>query len=53
VTVWGWGTSATGAGTVFGSPPNFPLPPWYTRYASYAYPAGASIGRVNQVVVIP
>jgi hypothetical protein len=53
VTVWGWGTAATGAGNVFGSPPNFPLPPWYTRFASYAYPAGASIGRVNQVVVIP
>ncbi len=53
VTVWGWGTSATGAGSPFGSPPNFPLPPWYTRFASYAYPAGASIGKVNQVVVIP
>jgi IgGFc binding protein len=53
VTVWGWGTSATGAGTPGGQYPHTPLPAWYTRFASYAYPAGASVGRVNQVVVIP
>jgi hypothetical protein len=53
VTVWGWGSKATGQGDPQGQYPHTPLPPWYTRFASYAYPAGASIGRVNQVVVIP
>jgi hypothetical protein len=53
VTVWGWGTKATGAGDTPGQPPFHPFPFWYTRYASYAYPAGASIGRVNRVEVIP
>ena len=53
VTVWGWGSSATGIGDPAGQYPFTALPSWYTRYASYAYPAGASIGRVNQIVVIP
>jgi hypothetical protein len=53
VTVWGWGTAATGAGDSTGRPPIAPHPFWYTRYASYAYPAGASVGRVNKVVIIP
>ena len=53
VTVWGWGSKATGVGDPAGQYPHTPLPPWYTRFASYAYPAGASVGRVNQIVVIP
>jgi hypothetical protein len=53
VTVWGWGSKATGAGDPGRGPPLSPLPVWYTRYASYAYPAGASIGRVNNVIIIP
>lgn len=53
VTVWGWGTSATGAGDPAGGYPFQALPPWYTRFASYAYPAGASLGKVNEVVVVP
>ena len=55
VTVWGWGSSATGAAAPpsLAGYPSLPLPFWYTRFASYAYPAGGSIGRVNQVVVIP
>lgn len=52
VTVWGWGTLATGQGTPAGSPPFQALPPWYTRYASYAYPAGGGVAKVNQVVII-
>jgi hypothetical protein len=53
VTVWGWGSKATGSGDPSGNAPMHPLPPWYTRYASYAYPAGASVGRVNKVEIIP
>ena len=37
VTVWGWGSSAA---------PN-------TQYVSYAYPAGASVQAINEVVVPP
>ena len=44
VTVWGWGSDATGTG--FG-------PGLYTQYVSYAYPAGASVQAINSVVVIP
>jgi hypothetical protein len=39
VTVWGWGTSETGA--------------IYSEYTSYAYPAGASVQSINSVVVTP
>jgi hypothetical protein len=53
VTVWGWGTKATGAGNAYSLGYIRPLPDWYTRYASYAYPAGGNTGRVNDVVVIP
>ena len=44
LTVWGWGTAATGAG--FGSGV-------YSQYVSYAYPAGASVQPINTVVVPP
>jgi hypothetical protein len=38
VTVWGWG----GYSVAF-----------YTGYVSYAYPAGASIKPINDVIVVP
>jgi hypothetical protein len=48
VTIWGWGSAATypfdDAGTDE-SNPNF------TRWVSYAYPAGANITKLNNVVV--
>jgi hypothetical protein len=43
LTVWGWGTDATGQS---GSP-------GYSQYVSYAYPAGASVQTINEVVVPP
>jgi hypothetical protein len=39
ITVWGWGSHET---TGFKS-----------TYVSYAYPAGASVQPINQVVVVP
>jgi hypothetical protein len=43
ITVWGWGSAATGEqGQGF-----------YTQYVSYAYPAGASVTPINQVVIPP
>jgi len=39
VTVWGWG-----------SPSSFSFT---TTYVSYAYPAGASVAKINEVVVVP
>jgi hypothetical protein len=39
LTVWGWGSEATGA--------------IYSEYVSYAYPAGASVQPINTVVVQP
>jgi len=39
LTVWGWGSEATGA--------------IYSEYVSYAYPAGASVQPINTVVVPP
>jgi IgGFc binding protein len=44
VTVWGWGSVATGLG--LGGP-------GYTQYVSYAYPAGAGVKPVNMTVVMP
>ncbi|MEZ4300930.1 MAG: IgGFc-binding protein [Polyangiaceae bacterium] len=38
VTVWGWGT---------------PNASFFTEYVSYAYPAGASVAKINEVVVVP
>ena len=43
VTVWGWGSAATGQmGLGF-----------YSQYVSYAYPAGAGVAPINQVVIPP
>jgi hypothetical protein len=41
VTVWGWGGYSSCC------------PPWYTKWVSYAYPAGASVQSINEVVVPP
>jgi hypothetical protein len=43
LTVWGWGNKDTGE----------PNTPGYSRYVSYAYPAGAAVEPVNTVVVRP
>jgi len=43
LTVWGWGSAETG---VTGDP-------GYSQYVSYAYPAGASVQAINNVVVPP
>ena len=40
LTVWGWGTSATEPG-------------FTSTYVSYAYPAGAGVQQINEVVVPP
>jgi hypothetical protein len=41
VTVWGWGSAATGE--MFKG--------FYTQYVSYAYPAGAGVAPINDVVI--
>lgn len=43
LTVWGWGSGATGQ----------QLSGYYTQYVSYAYPGGASVAPINEVVVRP
>jgi len=44
VTVWGWGSAATGQGP--------PLDKgFYSQYVSYAYPAGAGVAPINQLVI--
>ena len=40
LTVWGWGTDATAPG-------------FNSTYVSYAYPAGARVQSINDVVVVP
>ncbi len=40
LTVWGWGTDAT-------------APAFNSTYVSYAYPAGARVQSINDVVVLP
>jgi hypothetical protein len=50
VTIWGWGSSATGPvcdpqDAATQDDPNF------TCWVSYAYPAGANITKLNNVVV--
>ncbi len=43
ITVWGWGSADTGQmGQGF-----------YTQYVSYAYPGGAGVSPINDVVVVP
>ena len=44
VTVWGWGTEATGYG--FNNPT-------FSQWVSYGYPVGAGVLTVNNVVVTP
>lgn len=44
LTVWAWGSAATGG--------EIDKPP-YSQFVSYAYPAGAAVRSVNQVVVPP
>jgi hypothetical protein len=44
VTIWGWGSGATYKGTDETNAK-------YTRWVSYAYPAGANITKLNDVVV--
>lgn len=46
ITVWGWGSGATG-----GSVDTLGFP--YSQYVSYAYPAGASVQQISDVVVPP
>jgi hypothetical protein len=48
VTVWGWGSAATGGAY---AAPNFPG--FYTQAVSYAYPVGMSVRPINDVVVLP
>ncbi len=48
VTVWGWGSAATGG--AYGSPT---FPGFYTQAVSYAYPVGMSVRSINNVVVPP
>lgn len=43
VTVWGWGSAATGQ--MFSG--------YYSQYVSYAYPAGAGLTPINDVVIDP
>jgi hypothetical protein len=46
LTVWGWGSAATGGGLGPGGGSGF-----YSQAVSYAYPAGAGVKPVNTVVV--
>ena len=45
LTIWGWGSSATG-GSFFGGGAGF-----FTQAVSYAYPAGANVTRLNHVTL--
>jgi hypothetical protein len=48
VTVWGWGSIATG-----GQYRCTPCSGFYSQAVSYAYPAGASVQPINSVVIVP
>ncbi len=48
LTVWGWGSAETGGAYNLPQAPGF-----YTQAVSYAYPAGASVAPINNVVVPP
>jgi len=49
VTVWGWGSAATGGSYRCTQNCNG----FYTQAVSYGYPAGASVQPINTVVVVP
>lgn len=49
LTVWGWGSAATGPMPLPGSSSGT----FYTQYVSYAYPGGANVQPINTVVVPP
>ena len=46
LTVWGWGSAETGGAYNLPQAPGF-----FTQAVSYAYPAGASVAPINNVVV--
>jgi hypothetical protein len=48
LTVWGWGSAATGGEYTVATDGGF-----YTQYVSYTYPAGASVQPINPFVVPP
>jgi hypothetical protein len=48
VTVWGWGSGATG-----GEHRKPEVPGFYTQCVSYGYPAGASVLPITDVTVPP
>ncbi|MEP7119918.1 MAG: IgGFc-binding protein [Byssovorax sp.] len=48
LTVWGWGTAESGGSAFGGGGPGF-----FSQAVSYAYPAGASVQAINQVVIVP
>jgi IgGFc binding protein len=50
VTVWGWGNGITFAPCCNGTEDQDPK---YTRWVSYAYPAGANFSPLNNVVLTP
>jgi hypothetical protein len=49
VTVWGWGSAATGQMAL----PFMKGTGFYSQYVSYAYPAGAGVAPINSVVILP
>jgi len=51
VTIWGWGNAVTDPNSDDGSDPTDESDPNFTRWVSYAYPAGANITKLNNVVV--
>lgn len=50
LTVWGWGSAATGPMPIPGTPQSNSF---YSQYVSYAYPGGANVQPINSVVIAP
>ena len=46
--MWGWGNGIT---YVPDSTPQDEANPKFTRWVSYGYPAGANLGRLNDVIL--